>query len=401
VRIALIAAEPSGELQAAALARELKLHLPDVKLCGTGGRHMRAEGVELFFDSSVWSTVGLIETLPRIPRGLITFHQLYTRLVQTRPDLTVLIDAPGIMLRLSKKLKKANLRTLYYFPPSAWNPAPARARKIHSLVSAVLTTFRYNYQSYARAGLQVGYFGHPLVSLLQPLTRDEAFAQLSLDPSQRYLALLPGSRTQEIRLILPLFMEVARRLRVEMPGCHFLIPAATTQVEGMIRAKLGATPEWAHILSGGSREAIAAAHVAIVASGSVSVEAALLGVPIVLAYRVNRLDYFFGKLLKDLGLLRFRWFGLPNLVLQESVVPEFLQGEASPERLTAEALCLCDGQPQRERQLADLARVREALGPADSLERVGRFTAAFAQGLSLQESICKAGGNLALEGAHE
>ena len=393
-RIALLAAEPSGDLQAAALARQLKLHLPEAELCGVGGQHMRSAGVQLFFDSSVWSAVGLIEALPRIPLGLITYYRLWSKLERLRPDLTVLIDAPGIQMRLAKRLQKARLRSLYYFPPSAWNPGAARAGQIHSRVSAVLTTFRFNYRSYCQAGLPVAFFGHPLVSLLQPVSKEEACIRLGLDPSKRYLALLPGSRTQEIRLMLPLFMEVARRLRAEAPGCELLVPAATTAVEALIRAQVGSPPPWLHLLSGSSREALAASHVAIVASGSVSIEAALLGIPMVLAYRVNRMDYLFGRMLMKAGLLRFRWFGLPNLVLQEDVVPELLQAEASPERLTAEALALFEGRPGRARQLSDLARVREALGPANAVERIGAFTAAFACGQSLEESIRTAGGNL-------
>jgi lipid-A-disaccharide synthase len=392
--IALLAAEPSGDLQAAALVRQLKIHLPEAVFCGVGGKHLRAEGVDLFFDSSVWSTVGLVEALPKIPRGYLTYRKLQRTLADRRPDLTILIDAPGIQMRMAKFLAQHSLRTLYYFPPSAWNAGERRVREVHRRVSAVLATFRFNYETYRRAGLEVGYFGHPLASLFHSVSRADACSQLQLDPAGRYIALLPGSRTHEIRLMLPLLMLVARRLRQHHGQLQFLIPAATGPVEAMIARQLEQAPDWVHVFSGHSREALAASELALLTSGSASLEAALLGIPMVLAYRVNRFDYAFGRLLFRLGLLHFRWFGLPNLVLQEDVVTELLQEKASAERLTDEALRLLEGQTGRQRQLNDLARVRAALGPADAVERIGRFVSALVGGAGVQESVERAGGNL-------
>lgn len=385
--IAITAAEPSGDLQGAALARALRRRNPEIRLLGVGCGRMREAGVEMIAESALWSTIGPSEAFGRLPALILAYCRLRDELVRARPDLTVVIDAPAIHMRLAGHLRRKGLRTLYYFPPSAWSPNPHRARQIHRRVDAVVPAFRFNARVYEKAGLPAAFFGHPMVDLFTPpLAADQARERLGL-PAGRYVALLPGSRTQEVRLLLPLLMEAARRLRKRHPDLRFLLPTATEAIERRIRGLLGPSPEWLTICSGQAREAMAASRVVLMASGSASLEAALLGVPVVLFYRLAPFDHGLVRVLRALGLFTMTRFTLPNLVLDEDVLPELFQDEVSAERLEREALPLLEEGPERRRLLAHFERLRRELGEPGVVPRVAAFVDLVSQGMLTVEAL--------------
>lgn len=383
--VALLAAEPSGDLQAAAVARVLRRLHPDIELFGVGGLHMRNAGVGLLEDTSLWSSVGLFDAIPKIPAVWKRYHVLREQIRDRRPTLTVFIDAPAINMRMAKYLRFHGLRTAYYFPPSAWAKRDGRLAEIHKKVDAVIATFAYNAEGYRKAGLDIAYFGHPLIDLFQPLGAEEARQQLDLS-GNRQVALMPGSRLQEITHVLPVFLETARRLHRYDPGLEFLLPVATPAIRPAVLRQVGKGFPGLHVLDGQAKQALAASQLALICSGSATLEAALLGTPMVLCYRCNWLDYAFGKTLIKLGLIHVPWWGLPNLVLQEDIIPELLQMQVTPGRLMGMALDLLESPVARERQLADLARVRASLGQPGVVEKVGHFISHFAQGMSLREA---------------
>ncbi len=384
--LAILAAEPSGDLQGSALAQELRRRRPGLKLFGVGGRHMRRAGVELLFDSSVYGTVGPVEAIPRLPEMVRRYSQMLAELARRRPDLVVMIDSPGAHMRLAGALQSHGLRSLYYFPPSAWSDNLDRARQVSGRVDGVLAAFEYTSRVYQRGSLPVAYFGHPLVDLIPPMPAEEARRIIGLEAGD-YVALLPGSRTQEVRLTLPVLLEVARLMRVVRPHLRFLLPCASVPIEAQVRRQIGEVPSWLYVVSGNSREALACSRLALITSGSATLEAALLGIPLVLFYRVNWFDYSLGWLLVNSGLMKLGRFGLPNLLLGEDIVPELLQNEATPVRLYSEAMALLEEGPRRHRMLADLARVRAVLGPPGSVARIGAFVDHFARGLTLEEAV--------------
>jgi len=384
--LAILAAEPSGDLQGAALAQELRKRRPSLKLFGVGGRHMRRAAVELLFDSSVYGTVGPVEAIPRLPEMWRRYAHIRDEIARRRPDLVVMIDSPGAHMRLAGALQGHGIRSLYYFPPSAWSDNLDRARQVSGRVDGVLAAFEYTSRVYQRGSLPIAYFGHPLVDLIAPLPAAEARRTLGLEEGD-YVALLPGSRTQEVRLTLPVLLEVARLMRLVRPHLRFLLPCASVPIEAQVRRQIGDVPPWLYLVSGYSREALACSRLALITSGSATLEAALLNTPLVLFYRVNWFDYSLGWLLVNSGLMKLGRFGLPNLLLGEDVVPEFLQNEATPVRLYSEAMALLEDGPRRERMLADLARVREVLGPPGSVARIAAFVDHFARGLSLEEAV--------------
>ncbi len=382
-----MAAEPSGDLQAGALASALLRRDPSLRLVGVGGDRMAEAGVELWMESHTWSTIGPGEALARLPGLYLAYRRMRWHLLEARPDLTVVVDAPALHMRLVGFLRRRGLRTAYYFPPSAWSRNPQRMQAIHSRVDGVLCAFRANASRYQDLGLPVAYFGHPLVDIVgQAPDAEEARRLLGL--AGPGLALLPGSRTQEVRHLLPVFLEVAARLRRDHPDLEILLPCATPPLEKRIRAVLEAAPiEGVRVLQGQARLALAASRLALMASGSASLEAALLGTPMLLCYRFGALDVALGRTLQALGLLRVDRFGLPNLVLDQDVVPELLQDQVEPVRLEAEARRLLADGPERQHMLDALSRVRQALGGPGVVERLAGVVDRLSEGASMAQAL--------------
>lgn len=340
-----------------------------------GGVHSKAEGLQLWADSTLWSVVGVVEALRRIPPLLLTYYQLRHRLIQYRPDLVVVIDAPAIHMRLARYLKSKGIRCLYYFPPSAWTSNPRRLRDIHGRADSLIVPFEFTARQYALAGLPVTYLGHPLLDFCLAGDRAETLQALGL-PEGRYAALMPGSRTQEIRLLLPIFLEVARRLHQIHPDLVWLLPAANPTLEERIRARVGQVPPWLRLVSGQARRVMDVSLAGLLASGSATLEAALLGLPHLICYRFHRLDYLLGRTLEALGWIKVERFGLPNLVVQDQVVEEFLQDEVEPNRLLRALMPLLEEGPSRTRALQGLQRVRDCLGQAGAVERIAAYVEA-------------------------
>ena len=378
----MLSADPSGDLQAAALVEKLKQRHPDWHFVGVGGQQSKRAGVSLWADSSLWSIVGLTEALTRMPRFFFDYWKVRTALLRARPRLTIMIDSPAVHMRLAGVARKAGLRCVYYFPPSGWSTNPKRLHSIHERAEALIPAFAFSAEQYRKNGLPVAHFGHPLVDLCRPVERSLALERLGL-PEGRYAALMPGSRTQEIRLLLPVFMETARRF----PDFTWLIPTANPQLEQRVRRALPSPPPWLRIVPGGSREVMSVCRAGLLASGSATLEACLLNLPHLICYRLNPTDYKIARLLRFLGIFNVPMFGLPNLVMQAKLIPEFLQDEVNPENLASSlGPILADG-TARDHALEQLARVRERLGPPGAVERIADFVEKMALGQSRDEAL--------------
>lgn len=353
---------------------------------GVGGQQSWRAGVELWADSSLWSIIGITEAITRVPRFIYDYWRIRRRLLREKPDLTVFIDSPAVHMRLAPVAKRHGLRCCYYFPPSGWSRHSKRLHEIHSKVEALIPAFAFSAQQYAENGLKVAYFGHPLVDLCPPVAREEALRQLGLPPGQ-YAALLPGSRTQEIRTLLPVFLAAAAQLQAEFPALTWLLPTANPQLGQRIRGLIPRLPPWLRLIEGQSRAVMTVSRAALLSSGSATLEACLLDLPHVICYKFNAIDYFIGKLLLRLKLVRVDFFGLPNLVLQENVVPELLQHQVQPEVLAQLLRPLLVDSPQRTLALQQLARVREQLGPPGAVARVAQFVERMTLGQSRDEAL--------------
>lgn len=374
---ALCAAEPSGDLQASALVPYIRERDPDARFVGIGGRHLESQGVELLVDTSCWGSIGASEVLTRLPRILYEYYfKFRNRYAELRPDVTVMIDSPAVFMRLAKFTKAQGLKTIYYFPPSAWSTNHDRMRQIADRVNGVVPTFRRNYETYQAAGVPVEYYGHPMVDVVKVKPRSQALEFLGLTEG-RYITLLPGSRLQEIRLMTPILVETARLLQSWDPELRFLLPAASPKVYDKLREMV---PDFIDLHNGKAQEMLSISELSIMTSGSVSLEAAFLNCPMVLGYRFNKFDIALGRFLVWAGILKIKHFALPNLVLDETILPELLQEEVNPQRLCSEAQALLRDGPEREAMMANLQRVQEALGRGPVVPRVADYVYRMAVG---------------------
>lgn len=366
---ALLAAEPSGDLQAAALVPHLRRMDPDAEFIGIGGKHLEAEGVEILCDTSWWGSIGASEVLTRLPRIILQYYRFRHEYAKRKADVTVMIDSPALFMRLGKFTRARGLKTIYYFPPSAWSDNPKRMREIADRVSGVVATFRRSWETYKKAEVPVEYYGHPMVDVVKRRSRSEALQELGLNEG-RYITLLPGSRHQEVRLMTPILLEAARKLKEWDSELSFLLPAASPKVYEKLQ---GRVDETVHLFNGKAQQMLSISELAIMTSGSVSLEAAFLNCPMVLGYRFNRFDAALGRFLIWAGVLKIKHFALPNLVLDETILPELLQEEVTPQRLYEEARLLLPGGANREKMLKDLARVRDALGHGPVVSKVAEY----------------------------
>lgn len=320
----IFAGESSGDLYGARLARELHRQDPDVCLRGMGSHAMREAGVELLVDSSELGVVGLVEVFRHLPTFLGIFNGLVRRAETERPDAVVLIDYPGFNLRFARQMKKRGIPVVYYISPQVWAWGRRRIPEIARDVRRMMVIFPFESDVYSGTGLDVRFVGHPLLEILAE-KKDPALVR---DP-QRVL-LLPGSRNSEIDRLLTPVARTAAWLKARHPELLFTLAAPNHRVADRCRDRLTALgPDIAaagiEIVVGETQRRMQKAAVGLAASGTVTMEAAILGLPLVVVYRVNPLTYWLGRL-----LVKLRWFTIVNLVAGREVFEEFLQGDVNP-----------------------------------------------------------------------
>ena len=331
LRLGLVAGEASGDLIGALLLQALRARRP-VQAAGIGGPKLIAQGFEAWWPAERLSVFGFADALKRLPELLWIRRRLGTRLLQQRPDVFVGIDAPDFNFGLERRLRREGVKTVHYVCPSIWAWRPERVVKIREAADHVLCLFPFEPEILHKAGIPATFVGHPLASVI-PLEPDRlaARAALGLPSSARVVALLPGSRVSEIQLIAPALLGAARLLAQQEPHLRFVLPCAPglrARIEALIDFPLPGL----HLLDGHSHEALAACDLALVASGTATLEAALFKRPMVIAYRVSPGNF---KRMKKLQLQP--WVGLPNVLAREFLVPECLQDDCTPQRLAQAA----------------------------------------------------------------
>jgi len=369
-RVMMFAGEASGDLQAAMLARELKRHFPGVSLSGVGGTRMKEEGFDLIFDSTVFGVIGPWEGIRILPTLISLYEKSKNALTSTHPDLAVLIDTPAFNMRLARLARKLNIPTVYYFPPSAWSGSTKRAREIADSVTSVIAAFQFTADTYRKGDIPHFYTGHPLVDVMQKwkeMPRGEILSGLGLQEGPAYVALMPGSRTQEINHVLSLLLDAAKALHGELPGLHFLMPIASPLLKEPISQAVQGLPIPVTLFQGRAQEVMAVSRLSIMASGSASLEASLLEVPMILTYRLNSLDY---RLIRF--FVKLRWAGLPNLIMQREIVPELIQEKATVENICTYAKDLIRDGEKRQKMISDLKSLNSLLGEPGVIARIAR-----------------------------
>ena len=358
--IAIVAGEASGDLLGSELILALRELVPDLNVVGIGGPRMEAAGMQVWFPLEKLAVRGYFEVLRHYLEIVGIRRKLRRRLLKNRPDLFIGIDAPDFNLDLERGLKARGIPTAHYVSPAIWMWRRERLRKIKRAVTKMLTLFPFEVDIYREAGVDVAFVGHPLADMLDRVPRDDAAReQLRLPPAAPVVALLPGSRQSELRYMADLFIQTAKVIHARLPNAVFLVPLTTRETRAMFETALyhnAAEDLPLTIMFGHAQEAMAAADVVLVASGTATLEAALLGRPMVITYKMPRATYW---LLQGKGYLPY--YGLPNILAREFVVPELIQDDATPANLGQALLNLLGDVATRERIAARFAAMNASL----------------------------------------
>ena len=367
--ILISAGEPSGEMYAARLVRALEKRV-EAHLFGLGGPRMREAGVELVAENSAIAVVGITEVLGKAPTVWRLIRQLCEEAERRRPKLAILVDSPGFNLRLARRLNAQGVPIVYFISPHVWAWKRWRIHAIRNRVKRMLCIFPFEEKYYRDRGVAADFVGHPQVDDVQATrSREEFAARYDMDPTKPIVALLPGSRRNELRYNLPTMLEASRLIAAKQPAQFVLALAPALRPAEVVPFAQADMP--VHLVEDETYNALAAADAAIVSSGTATVEAALLGVPMVVVYRLAPTTAFLLR-----RLVRTPFFSMVNLIAGQRVVTELFQDEFTAERVAGEVLRLLKSGEAREEMRRGLAEVRAKLGPGGAMERAAEIIAA-------------------------
>ena len=359
--VVIIAGEPSGDLHASQVARRLKEKLPAIELVGMGGDLMGSAGVKLLFHIRDSAVMGISEVLNMIPTFLQKQRNLKKLIATKKPSVVVLVDFGDFNLGIAKFAHQLNIPTIYYIPPKAWAWRGNRVDKLAKTTSIIASIFPFETEFYRKKGANVEFVGHPLLDVAQTdFTQTEA--QKSLDIADNYpvVGLMPGSRRKEIQCLLPIMLEVAQNLLQRIPSCQFILPLAP----GIDRQSLPNMP-FVEIIEDAVYPSMRAADLMLVASGTATLEAACIGTPMIIVYKVSLLTWWIIQ-----HFVNLEFSGLPNIIAGREIVPELLQDEVTTNQVTATAIDLLENPEQCQKQRQELKQVSKSLGLIGARKRV-------------------------------
>ncbi len=358
MRVLISAGEASGENYGAMLIPVLReIFGAQTELFGVGGERMRAAGCEIIVDSKSVAVIGITEVIKHIPKIYREFYRMVAEARRRPPDVALLIDFPDFNLRLAQQLHKLGVPVVYFVSPQLWAWKKRRIRRVQRFVERMLVIFPFEESYYRERGVPAEYVGHPLADLPLPLTSREELAQrLGLDPQKQWIALLPGSRRREVLLNLPIMLQAAAELG---DNYKFLLPVASTLTREWIQAQTASSAVPIHLLDD-ARLALFHARASIVASGTATVEAALIGNPFIVVYRLSWLSYEIGR-----RFVRLSNYAMVNLIAGREIVPELIQQRFTAKNVITQMSRLLKDGAERETMLRELKEVRQKLHLAD------------------------------------
>jgi lipid-A-disaccharide synthase len=351
VRILISAGEASGEMYGAQLIEALRRRDPGLEFFGVGGDRMRAAGCDTVVDARELAVVGITEILSRLPKILELYRRLIREADKRKPDLAIVIDSPAFNWRVARQMKRRGIPTVYYVAPQFWAWRQGRVRLLRDYIDKALVIFPFEEKFYRDRGVDATFVGHPLAELPHPaMERTDYAAQFQLDPNRQWITLMPGSRVKEVRMNLPTILESAAQLG---SAYEFLLPVAPTLDRNFLSGLIGTQKL---TLVPDALPALWHSRAGIVASGTATVEAAMMNTPFVMVYRVSSLTYLLGK-----PRVKVPRFAMVNLIAEDEVVPELVQDDFTAAKVVARLKeILPDGAP-RDRMLEGLARVKGRL----------------------------------------
>ncbi|MFA6548723.1 MAG: lipid-A-disaccharide synthase [Candidatus Margulisiibacteriota bacterium] len=379
MKIMVSAGEVSGDVHGTFLVRELKKLDPNIYFFGMGSEKLLAEGVDVKVDISKRGTIGIFEALPNLLPVYFAYLKMVNLMKTERPDLLILVDSQGINMPLARAAKKLEVKTVYYIAPQEWLWGTAKGiKKVSKTIDLIVSIFEKEHAAYKQAGGNSIYFGHPLLDIVKPSmgkeeVRRTLFGGVGRNVEGRtvpVVALCPGSRTQEIKGLLPILLKAGELIKKELPEARFIIPAASTEMIKQIFSYIGEDFRPKAII-GNTYDILAAADLAICASGTINLEASLLGTPNIMVYKLSPLTYFIGKYILKIGE-KLKYFSMPNMLLEERAIPELVMEQAEPTVIAREALSILTDQSRQSKMKAAFEKLRVKLGQPGVIEKVAR-----------------------------
>ncbi|HVP78732.1 MAG TPA: lipid-A-disaccharide synthase [Thermodesulfobacteriota bacterium] len=375
-KILLVAGEASGDLHGSHLVEAIRRIHPETEFLGVGGEGLKRAGMKLLFHSQSLSVVGITEVFAKLGPILKALRALKGSLEKEKPDLVILIDFPEFNLRLARTVHRRGIPILYYISPQIWAWRPNRINLIARLVKKMVVLFPFEVPLYEAAGVDVEWVGHPLLDIVKPaLPKEKAFHQFGLDPNRRTVGLLPGSRIHEIERLLPPLLASAHLLQEEIPDLQFVIPLAPGLPRTTLSSQMNKVSVPVKVAEGFTYDAMSLCELLITASGTATLEGAILGRPMVVIYKVSLPSYWVGR-----ALIRVNHIGLVNLVAEKEIAPELIQKDVNPRRIADEAFrILMD--PLLSRKMSEsMGEVRKKLGEPGAAERAARIVSSLLRG---------------------
>jgi lipid-A-disaccharide synthase len=367
--VVIVAGEASADLHGSNLVKAMKKSAPGIVFWGIGGKNMEEAGVKILFSSSEMAVVGITEVLSKLRTIARASGRLKRILKSKRPDLLILIDYPDFNIHIAKTAKRFHVPVLYYISPQVWAWRRGRVRKIARRIDRMAVILPFEKTFYGKRGLSVDYVGHPL---LDALSREVDIRRVGVESGSEYdypvVGLLPGSRKEEIRNLLPVMVESVQILRKRYPEIRCRLSLAPTIEAGFVQSFTENSAVKIEIIPGDTLETLRVCHVALVASGTATLETALMGVPMVIAYKVSRFSYWLGRI-----VVRVPYIGLVNLVAGEEVAPEFIQDDVAPDTVAHAAMSILEDEGLRESMIKKLRGIRESLGKSGASEATAKM----------------------------
>lgn len=363
--IMIVAGEASGDLHGSNLVRAMQERHPHLVFYGMGGRRLEETGVELLAHASDMAVVGLTEVFSKLGMILGVMRRLKASLKTRKPDLVILIDYPDFNLPLARTAKKQGIKVLYYISPQVWAWRKGRIHQIRKVVDKMAVILPFEADFYHQAGIDAAYVGHPLLDTVKTsYSREEALSQFGLRRNVKTIGLLPGSRESEVQKLLPIMMETALLLKDALPDIQFVLPLADTLDRSLVSRILDTYDVDVKVIPNAIYDVIAVSDAAIVASGTATLETALMETPMIIIYKISPFSYMLGRL-----FIHVTHIGLVNIIAGKTIAPEFIQNDATPKRLVKAILEIITDETRMEAIKKDLSAIKNKLGQAGASAR--------------------------------
>jgi lipid-A-disaccharide synthase len=369
-KILLVAGEVSGDLHGSHLVEAIQSVDPEIQFFGVGGEGLKRAGMKILYPSQSLSVVGITEVFFKLRAILKALQGLKKSIERERPDLVILIDFPDFNLRLAKIAHRRGIPILYYISPQVWAWRPKRIKLIARLVTKMIVLFPFEVPLYEAAGVDVEWVGHPLLDIVKPtLSKEKAFQQFGLDPNRRTVGLLPGSRIHEIERLLPPLLASAHLLQEEIPDLQFVIPLAPGLPKTLLSPWMKNISVPVKVVEGFTYDVMNLSELLIAASGTVTLEGAILGKPMIIIYKVSLPSSWVAR-----ALVRLDHIGLVNLVAEKEIAPELLQRDVNPQRISDEALRILRDPILSRKMVESMGEVRQKLGEPGAAQCAAHIT---------------------------